>query len=100
LEVAQAKLRRFWRAFASAVADFLDECAFRAGLAWAVLLGRVPRQVERRRWNRAIETPVLIDARDWTNGRLLFSVLVWPSLEEENRGAQLERVDQVKEAIA
>jgi hypothetical protein len=69
-------------------------------LAWSVLRGRVPREVERRRWVRSIETPVLVEAHDWVEGRLLFSVLVWPSLEEEDPAAHWERVEQVKRAIS
>jgi hypothetical protein len=89
-----------WRVFATWFGDLLDECAFRIGLAVAVLLGRVPRQVERRRWNRAVETPILVDCLDWTSGRLLFSVLVLPSLEDKDPVAQLERLRQLKEALA
>jgi L-alanine-DL-glutamate epimerase-like enolase superfamily enzyme len=41
-----------------------DEAAFRLALAFDVLIGRMPRQVERRWWNRAAESPVLIDVYD------------------------------------
>ncbi len=92
-----------WLSFADAVGSFLDELAFRVELAFDVLVGRVPRQVERRWWNRATETPVLVDVYDWTNDRLIFSVLIWPSLESEEHDADYvyhQRVDEVLEAIA
>ncbi len=91
------------RAFADALGSILDEAAFRASLAFDVLAGRVPREVERRWWNRAVETPVLIEAYDWTDERRLFSILVWPSLESSPHDADYarhERVDAVKKAIA
>jgi hypothetical protein len=92
-----------WLTFANAAGSFLDEATFRLVLAFDVLIGRAPRRVERRWWNRAIETPVLVDVYDWTNERLIFSVLVWPALEGEPREAaydQQERVEQVLDAIA
>jgi hypothetical protein len=61
------------------------------------------REVEKRYWNRAVETPVLIDVFDWTDDRLIFSVLVWPSLEssvEDATSDHHERVQVVKEVIA
>jgi hypothetical protein len=70
-----------WQTFAWALGDFFEEAAFRLVLAFDVIVGRTPRQVERRWWNRAVETPILIDVLDWTDDRLIFSVLVWPSLE-------------------
>jgi hypothetical protein len=79
-------IRRWWFAFAEWFGATLDEVSFRLVLAWAVVLGRCPRQVERRRWNRSLEIPILVDAHDWTDGRLLFSILVWPSLEDEDVG--------------
>ena len=102
--------RRFWRGrvapfFASVLAAlvaFKDEVAFRSGLAWAVLAGRVPIERERRWWNRAAEAPVLIDISDWQDGRLIFSVLVWPPLESHAHRAGLDhdaRVRDVKEVI-
>jgi hypothetical protein len=72
------------------------------GLAFDVIVGRVPQVVERRFWNRATEAPVLIDTWDWTNERLLFSVLVWPALESAPRTAERdfrERVEEVLEVI-
>jgi hypothetical protein len=44
-----------------------------------------------------------LDVFDWTNDRLLFSVLIWPSLEPSPEDADYvfhERVDEIKEAIA
>lgn len=73
------------------------ECAFRLVLAFRVLVGRVPVVRPRRWWNRAIEPPVLVDAFDWTDERLLFSVLVWPPLED--RGGHRERARQVLEVL-
>ncbi len=92
-----------WQTFARAVGDFLEEAAFRLVLACYVIAGRLPRQVERRWWNRAVEAPVLIDVLDWTDDRRIFSVLVWPSLEssaQEATQAHRERVRAVLDAIA
>ena len=94
---------RWWLAFAGAVGAFLEEAAFRVVLAFDVLIGRMPRQVEKRWWNRATETPALLDVYDWTTERLLFSVLIWPPLESSRDDADYvfhERVREVKEAIA
>ena len=91
-------IARWWHRFADAFGRFLDEAAFRMSLAWAVLRGRSPKPVEKRWWNRATETPVLIDVWDWTDERRIFSVLVWPSLEvapEKAAYAQQERSKQV-----
>jgi hypothetical protein len=55
-----------------------------------------------RWWNRALEPPVLIDAFDWTDQRLLFSVLVWPPLEGPPHASyqgQRERTRQVLEVL-
>jgi len=79
------------------------ELIFRLALAFNVLAGRVPLRAERRWWNRALETPVLIDVYDWTDERLIFSVLVWPSLESPPEDAPYdhrERVGAVLQAIA
>jgi hypothetical protein len=91
-----------WLTFAHAVGSFLDEAAFRVALAINVLAGRVPVETHKRPWVRSVETPVLIDVRDWTNDRLIFSVLVWPSLESsahEANYAQRHRAQEVMEAI-
>jgi hypothetical protein len=71
-------------------------------LAFDVIARRMPRQVERRRWNRSTETPVLVDVFDWTDERRIFSVLVWPSLESGPRDAHAhhQRVEEIKKAIA
>jgi hypothetical protein len=90
--------RGYWLAFANAFGSFLEEAAFRVVLAWAVLRGRSPKPVERRWWNRSLETPVLIDVYDWTDGRRIYSVLVWPALEvapEEAARAQEARTREV-----
>ena len=96
-------IKRYWHAFADALGSFLDEAAFRLVLAFDVIMGRMPREVERRWWNRSTETPVLIDVYDWTNERRIFSVLVWPSLESSPQDADYvyhQRVDVVKQVIA
>jgi hypothetical protein len=95
--------KRLWISFANAVGAFLDEAGFRMSLAWAILVGRVPIETEKRFWNRNRERPVLIDVYSWVDDRRIFSVLVWPALEEDPHDADYvfrERVDEVKEAIA
>jgi hypothetical protein len=95
-----------WTAFENALVSFLEESAFRLELACDVLLGRVPRKVKRRFWNRSQETPVLVDVYDWTDDRLIFSVLVWPTLDPDHRfhtearRALEERVEGVIKVIA
>jgi hypothetical protein len=99
--VAEALLR-LWHTFANAVGSFLDEAAFRSSLAWAVLRGKAPKPVEKRWWNRSLETPILIDVHDWTNERHIFSVLIWPALEvapEEASRAQAARTREVLRVI-
>jgi hypothetical protein len=99
-----ATLVQAWVTFARVVGAFLDECAFRVVLAFRVLFGLVPLEVERRPWDRAIETPALLDVFDWTDGRLIFSVLIWPPLEASaSSGAAddafYERISDVKQVI-
>ena len=92
-----------WLAFVMVAGDFLDEATFRVGLAFDVLVGRKPIETHKRPWLRSAETPTLIDVFDWTTDRLLFSVLVWPSLESSRREAgyvQRDRVEEVTGAIA
>jgi hypothetical protein len=92
-----------WLAFADVVGGFIEELIFRSALASSVLLGRTPRRVERRWWIRSGECPVLIDVYDWTDERLIFSVLVWPSLESPPEDAPYdhrERVSAILETIA
>ena len=92
-----------WLWLADAVGGFIEEAIFRVELAFGVLVGRVPRETEKRTWIRGRETPTLIDVYSWTDSRLLFSILVWPSLESSEEDADHdhhERVQQVKEAIA
>ena len=94
---------RLWQRFADALGRFADEASFRVVLAFHVLTGRVPLRSERRWWLRATETPTLIDVYDWTNERLVFSVLVWPSLESAPEDATYDhrrRVREILEAIA
>jgi hypothetical protein len=72
-------------------------------LAFQVFAGRLPLERERRWWNRATETPVLVDVYDWMDERLVFSVLVWPPLERDPHRAgydHRERVGAILEAIA
>ena len=101
--------RRFWRgriapvlsALAARMGDALEEWAFRLSLAFDVLAGRLPASPPRRWWNRAQEPPTLIDAFDWTDERLIFSVLVWPSLEDDgDHAARLRQVYAVLHAGA
>jgi hypothetical protein len=94
---------RLWLAFAGAVGAFLEEAAVRVMLAFDVLVGRMPRQAEKRWWNRATETPALLNVYSWTDERLIFSALIWSSLESSPEDADYEfhqRVREVKEAIA
>ena len=94
---------RWWLAFANAVGDFFEEAIFRLALAFNILLGRVPQRTNKRPWIRSVETPVLVDCRDWTTARRIFSVLVWPPLESSPEDADRvfhERVREVKEALA
>jgi hypothetical protein len=92
-----------WLTFADVVGGFIEEAAFRVALAFDVLRGRKPQRVERRWWNRATETPVLVDVFDWTTDRLIFSAIIWPSLESAPESAENdmhERTEQVLDAIA
>jgi hypothetical protein len=92
---------RYWLAFADALGAFLDEAAFRVALAWSVIVGKAPIETEKRHWDRAREVPILIDVLDWTSDRRIFSVLVWPALEDQpSTNAHLQRVDAVKRVIA
>lgn len=63
----KSTLARWWLATADAVGAFIEEVAFRVVLAWAILRGRSPKPVEKRPWNRALETPILVDVWEWTN---------------------------------
>jgi hypothetical protein len=100
--------RRIWQehidpvlvTLAAAVGDAFEEWAFRLSLAFDVLVGRMPQRIDKRPWVRSIETPVLADVRDWTDDRLLFSVLIWPPLEADGRGVHHQRVENVMDAIA
>jgi len=100
----KARLGRWWLAFADAVGGFIEESAFRVSLATRVLLGKSPKPVEKRWWNRSAEVPVLVDVHDWTNDRHIFSILVWPALEvaplREASYAQRERAKLVRQVIA
>jgi hypothetical protein len=93
----------WWLRFADAVGAFLDEAAFRVVLAFRVIAGRLPDEVERREWNRSVEAPILVDVLDWTNDRSICSVLVWPPLESPLEDALRDhrlRASQVKAVIA
>jgi hypothetical protein len=99
----RSALARWWSTFADVVGGFIEEAAFRTALAWAVLRGKSPKPVEKRWWNRATETPVLVDVWDWTDDRHIFSILVWPALEvppEKAARAQQERAKLVRQVIA
>jgi hypothetical protein len=95
----RAALTRYWLAFADAVGGFIEEAAFRVSLATRVLLGKSPKPVDRRWWNRATETPVLVDIYDWTNERLIFSALVWPPLESARHTASRDHRQRVEDVI-
>ena len=98
---------RFWRgriapvleALAAAVAAFVAESRFRISLAFDVLAGRTPMVRPRRWWNRNTEPPTLIDVHDWTNDRLIFSVLVWPPLEERPETKARDHHERVHQVI-
>jgi hypothetical protein len=99
---AKRRLLHWWDGFANAVGAAIEEGIFRASLAVRVLLGISPRTVEKRHWNRVVEAPVLIEVREWTTSRHIFSCLVWPPLEasaKEAYQAHDERVEQVKAVI-
>jgi hypothetical protein len=56
----------------------------------------------KRPWIGATEAPMLVDVRDWTTDRLLFSVRVWPPLESSSRLAgydHRERANQIVEVF-
>jgi hypothetical protein len=96
------KVSSLWYALAEAVGGFIEEGAFRVSLATCVLLGKSPKTVEKRAWDKDLEVPTLLDFFDWTTDRHLFSVLVWPSLEvpeDSSFQAQEERTQQVKQVI-
>lgn len=87
----------------AAIGDVADEATRRILMAWDVLLGRMPRAIEQRSWNRAIERPILLDCKDWTTGRRIFSILVWPNLnvaEEDADEAQRELLAKIKTTVA
>jgi hypothetical protein len=86
-------------AVVGAVVVFVAEACFRAELAFDVLRGRVPMTRPRRWWNRNTEPPTLVDVRDWTADRLLFSVLVWPPLEEPAETKAQDHHERVHEII-
>jgi hypothetical protein len=92
-----------WQRYADAVGGFIEEAAFRVVLAFKVLAGRVPIETEKRAWIRSVETPALVNVYSWVDDRLLYSVLIWPSLETNAHDADYvyrQRVEEVKEAIA
>jgi hypothetical protein len=95
-------LTRYWLAFANAVGGFIEEAAFRVVLAWAVLRGKSPKPLEKRAWDKDLDTPTLLEFFDWTTDRHLFSTLVWPTLEvpeDEAYRAHCARTEQVKRII-
>ena len=98
-----AAIKKFAWKVAERVGDFLDEAQFRAVLAWRVLRGKLPVEAERRSCDRGREVPILLEVSDWTDSRLLFSILVWPpggpSLLESHRD-QARRVEQVRHSFA
>jgi hypothetical protein len=102
LEV-RTTLARWWYAFADRLGAFLEELIFRVGLAFNILVGRVPQRTDKRAWIRSVETPVLVDCYDWIYDSLVFSVLIWPCLEapaDEALERHDELVSRVLEVIA
>ena len=96
-------MTRWWLRFADAAGAFLEEAAARVALAWAVLRGKSPKPVEKRWWNRSAESPALLDVYSWVDERLIFSALIWPSLETNSHNADRvfrERVREVQEVVA
>jgi hypothetical protein len=95
-------VRRYCRALVGAVRRFLEEAGFRISLAIDVLAGNLLLERDRRLfWHRAIETPTLIDVRDWSSNSLIFTAIIWPPLAPHDAApAHLERVNEVKDAIA
>ena len=98
--------KRIWERLGLAVSgaldafeDFMDEVSFRAGLAYRILRGRVPLQSEKRPWIRSVEAPTLCDVYSWIDDRLLFSILVWPSLESDRDNALLDQRERVEEVL-
>jgi hypothetical protein len=99
LEVAN----RIWRSVAEKVGAFLDEAAFRLELAFDILRGKVPRETEKRFWNRNAEVPVAVDILDGINTRRIATILIWPPLESAEEDALYDhmlRVDEIKRVIA
>lgn len=99
VQTLRRKLRGALAPFAGALERFIDEAAFRVVLAFDVLVGRMPRRTERRWWNRAIESPALVEVYDWTDERLIFSVLVWPSVESQTHEASFKHRARVEEVV-
>jgi hypothetical protein len=97
----------FWRGHVAPVlaaivrvaGAFAAEACFRVELAFDVLAGRTPMVRPRRWWNRNTERPTLIDVHDWTNERLIFSVLVWPPLEEPVETKARDHHERVHQVI-
>ena len=72
-------------------------------MCYRILRGQLPLQVKRRAWDRDYEAPVQIDVRDFVNDRLIFTAMVWPTLEsprETALHAQRERVEEVLATIS
>ena len=88
-----------WLAFSNAFANTVEEVAFRVGLAFDVLVGRVPIRTDKRPWVRSAETPILVDVYDWTTDRLIFSVLCWPPLESDMGDAYQDHRERVEEVM-
>jgi hypothetical protein len=99
-----SRFRILWLALVETMTSFLDEASFRTSLAYAVLRGRMPEPVAYRFWNRAVETPVLIHAKDWTNDRTMVTCIVWPAMQvpedEDPLGLQYRRVDELMHVLA
>jgi hypothetical protein len=98
------RLALLFAAFAEAVGSFLDVAAARLTLAFYVLMGWSPPSTDSGRfWNRAIEVPVIVHIKQWSDQRILYSILVWPATEypeEDAREGHQHRVDAIKEAVA
>jgi hypothetical protein len=99
--------KRFLLLFSAAVeavGSFFDEAQARVALAFYVLMGWSPRPTENGRlWNKATETPILIHVKEWTDSRLLYTIVCWPATEhaeEDALQAHQHRVTGIMDAVA
>jgi hypothetical protein len=93
------RLGLLWLAFANTIYGFIEEVDFRVALALRILTGKVPIRSEKRPWIRSVECPILVDVYSWVDERLLFSILVWPSLESDLADAYVDQHDRLEEIL-